>query len=507
MNDFTPADIQILDAVRYQLSQRPVYPLPQSPAVQAPLPIHRLPQSARDLVTSSASTIGVHPEIALACLFAAVFIAARGNFRVRLADNHTEALTEYILVSAPSGQRKSAIVEFFRAVLISVQAEMQAAYIENGSVNDRNILNAAVKKAEAAFADQLQKKTAELGAVDLARAALADDLKAIESLRKSARDCPSLPRLLVDTSTPEALAFEMTVQGEAIGIFEAEGGIWKNRLPSSRDDIVLKAYTGEPFASDTRTQGAVRLQSPIAAICNLVQPNVFNAVYTNTDLVEHGLVPRVLPLIAPSWTPLEIPLVSEVPIHLADWYEKLIRDLLKIQRPAGQDGMRTIHTLDVSTEAKAEFDRFSQYCRGLYVASAHDGAGGYQAFLNKLPGHAVRLAGAVHLMKCPSPQNHPIDAESMQCGTAFADYFRLHAHAAFDESTRDGVSHAPLILKWLRRHRHLNFTERLALRGVGSNRHKVFQVRAGLDVLSRHGYVQGAYISKGLIYVTNPNLG
>jgi len=507
MTDFTPADIQILDAVRYQLSQHPVYQLPQSPAVQAPLPIHLLPQSARDLVTSSASAIGVHPEIALACLFAAVFIAARGNYRVRVNDHHMEALTEYVLVSAPSGQRKSAILEFYRAVFITVQAEMQAAYVENGLANDRNILHAALKKAEAALADRLQKKTAELGAVDLARMALKEDMNAIENLRKSARDCRSLPRLLVDTSTPEALAFEMAVQSEAIGIFEAEGGIWKNRLPSSRDDILLKAYTGEPFASDTRTQGAVRLQAPIAAICNLVQPNVFNAVYTNADLVEHGLVPRVLPLIAPSWTPLEIPLFTEVPAGLAEWYDKLIRTLLKIQRPAGQDGVRTIHTLTVSNEAKAEFDRFSHYCRGITVERAQDGIGGYQAFISKLAGHAVRLAGAVHLMKHPIPQNHQIDAESMQCGTAFAEYFRLHATVAFDESARDGISHAPLILDWLRRHRLPHFTERQAQRGIGSGRHKVAQVRAGLDVLCRHNYVHGTYISKGLVYVTNPNIG
>src|SRR3546814_3427395 len=106
-------------------------------------------------------------------------------------------------------------------------------------------------------------------------------------------DVCSSDLLLIDVTTFEALAFEMELQDEALGVFEAEGGIWKCQLRSNRDDILLKAYTAEAFASDTRTQGAVHLQAPVAAICNLVQPNVFNSIYCDANLVEHGLIPRV----------------------------------------------------------------------------------------------------------------------------------------------------------------------------------------------------------------------
>src|SRR3546814_21011133 len=42
MTNITPTDGQALEAARYQLAQQPVYALPQSPAVQASMPIHQI---------------------------------------------------------------------------------------------------------------------------------------------------------------------------------------------------------------------------------------------------------------------------------------------------------------------------------------------------------------------------------------------------------------------------------------------------------------------------------
>ena len=60
----------------------------------------------------------------------------------------------------------------------------------------------------------------------------------------------------------------------------------------------------------------------------------------------------------------------------------------------------------------------------------------YTAFGNKLVGHAVRLAGAVHFLKVVDPQIHTIDGESMKSGIALAEFFRVHAAAAFTPEAR-----------------------------------------------------------------------
>jgi hypothetical protein len=292
---------------------------------------------------------------------------------------------------------------------------------------------------------------------------------------------------------------QLEQQGEAIGIFEAEGGFWKHRLRPSGDDILLKSYTGESFGSDTKTQGSVFLRAPVVAICTLVQPNVLEALYRDADLVEHGLVPRMLPILAPSQIPYSFQ--TEVPNELMIWFRSHVRSLLEIERPQGDVDERTFHTLTLTPEAKAEFDLFSQEVGRQMAAGMFEG---YQAFGSKLAGHAVRLAGAMHLLKHGSPHHHEIDRDSMISGIALAEFFRQHAKVAFDPCARNGVLYAQKILAWIQRSRPAQFTEREAHRHACS-RANIDQVRAGLDELERHNFIWRYVTGKSPICVVHPH--
>lgn len=476
-----------INAFRNQLAQLVMVPLPKSQEVRAFLPLSHLPSRAQQLLTASASAIGVSSEMTLACLLGSIFAAARGNFQIQVSEHHREVAAAYIFASADSGQRKSAAVDFFRSPLVEYQAELQEQHATMGIPGEQKILQAAAKKAEEDIARRLHRLALKTGCVDMAMAGLQSEFAMTEQLRVSAQKLSASPRLLIDMPTPEALACELGRQGEALAILEAEGGLWKHRMRAKTDDIFLKAFTGEAFASDTKTQGSVYLQAPVVSICTLVQPNVLDMVYRDADLVEHGLVPRILPILVPSRVPAPYPYPAVVPDDLMAWFRKHIRALLAIRRPTGRDGERTFHTLTLTPDAKAEFDAYGRDINSQIAAGGFDH---YRAFGSKLAGHAIRLAGAAHLLKHEVPHGHPIDRDSMICGMALADFFRRHAAVAFDPTARRGIVVGRKILSWIQRERRIEFKDRDAQRGACSGRGKVEEVRAGLDILERHNLIR-----------------
>ena len=80
------------------------------------------------------------------------------------------------------------------------------------------------------------------------------------------------------------------------------------------------------------------------------------------------------------------------------------------------------------------------------------------------------MAGAIHLMTHIEPQSKEINDQSMHAGIAWAEFFRVHAEAAFTPEARDGIADALKIYNWMKRHRPHTFTERDAHRGTGSGR-------------------------------------
>ena len=192
-----------------------------------------------------------------------------------------------------------------------------------------------------------------------------------------------------------------------------------------------------------------------------------------------------------------------IPSDVLDWYRELIRRLLRIQRPVPvtTENERTFHVLRLNSEARA---RIGRYGRDI-DRQIHDGLfQNYPAFGAKLAGHAARLAGAIHLMTHIEPQSEEITDHSMHAGIAWADFFRVHAEAAFTPEARDGIAYALKIDNWIKRHRPCTFTERDAHRGIGSGRASIAQIRAGIDELERRNHLRRYITGVGAISVVHP---
>lgn len=492
-----------IDALRGQLSTLTISPLRRFLEITTAIPFETFPLKGQRFVKNAASALGVSVEMVAVCLMGAVFIAARGSFKLEIDENWSEILTGMFLIAAPSGERKSAVVDLMRPVFKAFETELQTNSSRCGRQNDRLVLQQALKKMERKLAKCVQEKIQLEGcSVEQAKSDLQAEFAAIDQMRESIIKPTVVPRILLDSPTLEALAVELEKQNEAIGIFEAEGGFWKSRLRPSVDDILLKGFTGESFSSDTKTRGNVYLQSPVLAACSLVQPEVLHAVYDNDELIGHGATARILPVLLASQKGNQRSFLLDTSNDLIDWYEELIRRLLKIRRPVLEtcEGKRTIHILTLNSEAKTRVRRYGsdvdERIRNGYFEN-------FPAFGAKLAGHAVRLAGAIHLMTHEEPQSQEIDERSMDAGIAWAEFFRAHAEAAFTPEVRQGIVYAQKIYKWMRHHRPQIFEERDAQRGIG--RCSIIQIRAGIDELAQRNLVRTYITGKKALCLVHPS--
>ena len=488
-----------LSQLRFDMRFRNITPLPEGLSVATQFPLEGLPDWAFRLVTEIALSLQVPIEAVAPALFGVAFIAARGNYKIKVKSDYHEILTSYIVVVIPSGGRKSAIVYLFRKPINKIEADRQMDFDENATSrkSDSEALVAIKRKVKKKLIKELDFDIESLDDIKVVRKQLSEKL---EILERETQQSEARPKLLIDSPTSKELAMEMGRQNEAIGIFEAEGGIWKHRVRPSEDNILLKGFTGEPFGDET-TKDSVNMQKPCLAICTYVQEVVAEKLYSNDALKCDGLLPRILTVFVSKNNVSRDPNPRDVSDELVKIYSDKINSLFNIQRPKGQEGERTFHVLELTDEAR-------QSWRGYAARIAERVSAGlfkdFEAFGEKLAGHAVRLAGALHLLKYDVPHDHQIDAATMNAGVALAEYFANHAIVAFDKRHLQGIKFAKKILNWMDRHRKAQFTEREIHRGVGHC--EIVDIRAGLNVLERHGYI-GCYPTVKRTYcLVNPNL-
>lgn len=193
--------------------------------------------------------------------------------------DHAEGVNLYALVASEPGERKSAIVSACKAPLVEweAQQERQAFAAIQEAISHRKTLEKAIEKARV--------KAANAEDAEARKQAMRD----VYDMEKELPEVPSLPRLLVDDCTPEALAEVMAGNGESIGMLEAEGGALdtlagrhSSGVPNL--DLVLKGYSGEPVAVDRKGRPPLRLRNPRITMILIPQPSVLRAAGSNQVL-------------------------------------------------------------------------------------------------------------------------------------------------------------------------------------------------------------------------------
>lgn len=407
-----------------------------------PFPLESLPDTLRDYIKAVSEFVQVFPEMAVLPLLSVLSLCVQGKAVIKHpANSHTEPLNLYTITIAAPGERKSGC---FRALMKPV----------NDFVQRYNAVHAAEireNRTERAYLEYQREKAIKGKNADLEKAKELDrEISQLGMLHDL--------RLNVSDATPEALAWEMHLQGGKIGVIDDEGGIFNiisglySGSAASNLDIFLKAYDGSAYTIIRRTSDDILLESPLLSVGLMTQPEHFTEAMNNKQFSGRGFIQRFL-FAFPESKAGERKFISEdIPESIQRRYDELITKLLQIKQ--------TSEPLIIQCDNEAA-NVFNDYY--LNIESAVKEGGIYEnikEWCSKQFGRCLRIAGVLHL--CEHSASEPITAREARNAVFISMWCENNALRAFSCEIGDSptVKGAKYILDKLKKSGKAQITKR-----------------------------------------------
>jgi replicative DNA helicase len=214
-----------------------------------------------------------------------------GRVKIDVKPGWEEQGTLYVIGLSRPGTMKSALARRAFAPIVAAQRHM------------RTVAEEQIRHARAR-AEVLKAIVASLKK-DLAKRVGDQDLRnQLEEAQFNldTHEIPTLPVLMINDATPEALETVMSEQGERVSVLDSEGGGLET-LPGARYgregtsnlDLVLKAYSGsEPHDVRRVKRETKMIENPCMAIGGIVQPAIFEGIKGVSNTEERGFIQRLM---------------------------------------------------------------------------------------------------------------------------------------------------------------------------------------------------------------------
>ncbi len=249
----------------------------------SPFPLSCLPEMLSEYLKAVTKYVQVFPEMAVLPLLSVLSLCVQDKAVVKHpGSDHTEPLNLYTMTIAAPGERKTgSFKQFMKPV-----KEYEEYY---NTVNKYRIdeYTATKEYLEGQKRSYITGKKADLEKAKQVTRELAD-LEPVHELK-----------LNVSDATPEALAWEMYLQGGKIGVLGDEGaifdvlsGLYSNG--ASNLNIFLEAYDGSDYSIIRRTKENIDLKNPLLTMGLMVQPDLFIQAMNNRAFAGRGFIHRFL---------------------------------------------------------------------------------------------------------------------------------------------------------------------------------------------------------------------
>jgi hypothetical protein len=399
-------------------------------------------------VASVAEETQTDPAMVGPIVLAALSTAAMRKFVVRpKPGTYAEAINLYVAVSAGPSERKSPVYKHIIAPIEKYECDEVARLREQVAIEVAQY-DALKQKVEAAKRDAAKLDHKDPGE---AAARLEELVRELERSKP-----PSLPRWLVDDSTPEALENLLAKHGGRIAILTDEGGdlfaVMSGRYQKDSPNlrVYLKSFSGEQLRCD-RTTRETFIERPSLTIGVMTQPSTLEMLAKN-GLQERGLPARILYAIPCSRVGRRVSRPSVVPPEQQLWYDHALRKILALPASQDEDGNETPHALVFSPEAEQLYAETHDWLepqlpQGGKLEAVTEWGG-------KLLGKICRIAGLFHLLEhCdqPAPWEILVSADAFERAVALGEFFIAHAKVAFGLMEDSSLQTAQKIVKWLQR--------------------------------------------------------
>ena len=489
-----------INAIQWQLAKSQVLPMSNMPHLTYNIPWDSLPSWLVENVRKVSSATGWDGQSVLMAMLVAISMASWGRYTVRVNQYWSEPINLYSLVIAPSGTRKSALVEILKQPFVEFIGNIRQEYDRLSPRQDfiaKEQLR-ALKKVRQDESNRILVREAKKGGscdydtiVHLVKEEAVRAYDVVEQIE--AMSCPARPSPFLSDSTSKGLLVALQDQGECQAIFEPEGGLIEKLTNDSRFDIdlLIKAHGREEHDSKMYHR-VIILNHPSLNILYGVQPEVAAKFYRKKTMNERGLTARFLPLFVRSQNP-------GAACDDLESYKRVINDILADCYT--QDSRREFRILEVSTEAQNIIVDFMHKNETLIQGGFDHMA----SFLSKLHGTACRLAGVLHLLinekRSEQVQISPL---TMRLGIELASALLPHADYAYNPFGLTAFDNALTILDWTLKTYRTFFELRHLMQSRRIN--KELAERA-VGLLAHHNVLREIENDNGAIYcVVNPNI-
>ena len=410
-----------------------------------------LPPVLGDFCAALAEEKQVPVEIALAMALATLAAAAQRGYRVQIRAGYTEPLNVYTLCPLEPANRKSPTVEACTAPLKEWEKEMATALMpEVKAAKSRRLTMERAIEGKRGKAGKCKNQD-EIDALQ----------REIEDLEAQLPEVPTIPRILADNTTPEALASLMEEMGGSICIITAEGGIfdilagmYSKGTPNL--DLFLKAHSGDSYRVDRRQSAPIILDCPRLTLGISPQPITLAERSASRVFRGRGLDARFLYFMPESLLGRRKLEPEPMPQDVRDRFHATVKALLPTEW--NTEAPEPI-TLELSQEAYQTWLAFADEVeKSLAPGGDFEGL---KDWGGKLAGAVARIAGLFHLVTYERPEELQIQPDTMLQATYLGGFLTEHAKAAYAlMGTDDTIEGAKKVLEWIRREARASFTVR-----------------------------------------------
>lgn len=226
-------------------------------------------------------------EMALAAALGAASLATQGLVDVESPAGNTHPVSLMILVSAPSGERKSATLSRFFRSAQAFDEEIHSRY--NGLLQDYLVQHSVWKTTKDVLQADLKKALKAGQGEGLAQDRLAAHLRA-EPL------APRKLRFLFEDVTVPALLDGLAEEGCSAGLISAEGAIaLDSRVPDATASL-NSIWSGEPVRVSRKTSPDLVVKGARLTALLMAQPDIIQRFVGKRDgaAVANGFLARFL---------------------------------------------------------------------------------------------------------------------------------------------------------------------------------------------------------------------
>lgn len=476
VDEFVPVDAREPAALDTWDAPIPLGHLEVLPA----FPVAVFPDWLATMVTATAEFTQTDESMAGTVALSVLAACAGGRLEVEARQGWREPTNLFVAVVAAPGERKSPV----QAALTAPLRHTEAAIVKEakGKITEQQ----ALKDIAAQSAHRARLKAAS---ADGDHDALAADAVAA-ALAAEAITVPTLPRLLADDTTPEALASLMAANGGKIALISDEGGIFDmlagrySAVPNL--DPFLKGHAGTPMVVDRKGRDPEFIAKPALTVGLMFQPAVLRTFGANAAFRGRGLVARFLFTLPPSRVGSRNVEPESVPTDVAEAYANTVTALAK--------GLAEWHDPAVVALSEPARKTMVEAHRAIEDRLRPGGDLSHIAdWANKLTGLVVRLAGLLHIARYPDDGwRRTIEQDCMADAVTLVEFFTVHYRAAIDTMDADpAVEAARHVLTIIGRLDTDTITVRDLFSKVSRSRfRKVGDLNPALTLLAEHNWIR-----------------